>query len=57
MVVDIRKLWTGQDGWIYGAGVHVTSRITYYVLFVIEVSDASVIRHAKSAIPHTLHVI
>ena len=56
MVVGIRKLWTSKDGWIYGASVHVTSRINspirliaYCVLFVGEVSDASVIRHATSA--------
>ena len=51
-IVGIRKFWTDQDGWIYGAIVHVTSRINrpfrlvaYCVLLVREVSDISVIRH------------
>ena len=57
MVVGIRKLWTGQGGWIYGASVHVTSRqinrsirlIAYCVQFLMAVSDVYVIRHATIA--------
>ena len=55
MVVGISKFWMGQDGWIYGTSVHVTSRINNpirlianCVLFVIKVSDESVIRQTTS---------
>ena len=50
-IVGIRKLWTDQDGWNYGAIVHVTSRpfrlVAYCGLIVREVSDVSVIRHPQ----------